>query len=259
MCAATHCRKEVAEILEQAERAARSWDMHYTHFYTPPVVQDALAAVNQLGDVTAVAWGGYPQAERCRIALGREEVMLAAKEDPSQLTDAVAALDCRGNFMFDPATHRDFLGAILGTGVVRDRVGDVLIQGEGGAQILVEPGLVDHFEASLTKVRTVPVETRGVPLSQLRVAPPKREETNSIEASLRLDAVGSAGFRMSRSKMADLIKSGDVKLNWRPVSKASVEVKEGDVVSCAGKGRLEISSITTTKKGKFAVSMVRFV
>jgi RNA-binding protein YlmH len=33
----------------------------------------------------------------------------------------------------------------------------------------------------------------------------------SIEASLRLDAVGSAGFRMSRSKMADLISSGAVK------------------------------------------------
>lgn len=59
----------------------------------------------------------------CRIALGREDVLLAAKDDPSQLADAIAALDCRGNFMFDPATHRDFLGAILGTGVVRDKVG----------------------------------------------------------------------------------------------------------------------------------------
>lgn len=64
---------------------------------------------------------------------------------------------------------------------------------------------------------------------------------------------------MSRGKMSDLIKGGDVKLNWRQVSKASLEVKEGDVVSCAGKGRLEIGSITTTKKGKYAVSMVRFV
>lgn len=49
--------------------------------------------------------------------------MLSAVEDPSRLEDAVVALDCRGNFMFDPANHRDFLGAILGTGVVRDRVG----------------------------------------------------------------------------------------------------------------------------------------
>ena len=32
-----------------------------------------------------------------------------------------------------------------------------------------------------------------------------------MEASLRLDAVASAGFRVSRSKMADFIKAGDVR------------------------------------------------
>jgi hypothetical protein len=50
-------------------------------------------------------------------------MLQSARDDPSQLPDAVAALDCRGNFMFDAASHRDFLGAILGTGVVREKVG----------------------------------------------------------------------------------------------------------------------------------------
>jgi RNA-binding protein YlmH len=113
----------VAQILDQAERAATRWEVTYTHFVSPPVAADALAAINQRADIKAVAWGGYPQAERCRVAIGKEEVMLPAQEDPSSLDDAVAALDIRGNFMFDPATHRDFLGAIIGTGVVRDRIG----------------------------------------------------------------------------------------------------------------------------------------
>lgn len=113
----------MAIILEQAERAAVRWEIIYTNFFSPPVVADALVALEQMSDIAAVAWGGYPQAERCRIAMGREDVMLAAREDPSQLPNAVAALDCRGNFMFDPAMHRDFLGAILGTGVVREKVG----------------------------------------------------------------------------------------------------------------------------------------
>jgi RNA-binding protein YlmH len=59
--------------------------------------------------------------------------------------------------------------------------------------------------------------------------------------------------------MADMIKSGDVRVNWRPVSKTSMELKEGDVVSCTGRGRLEIKSVTRTKKEKFAVAMVRNV
>lgn len=57
------------------------------------------------------------------LATHSARLLQSAKEDPSQLPDAVAALDCRGNFMFDAATHRDFLGAILGTGVVREKVG----------------------------------------------------------------------------------------------------------------------------------------
>jgi hypothetical protein len=43
------------------------------------------------------------------------------------------------------------------------------------------------------QVRTVPVETRQVALSDLRVPPPRREELRSVEASLRLDALASAG------------------------------------------------------------------
>lgn len=114
----------MAQILDLAERAATRWEVTYTHFVSPPVAADALAAINQRADIKALAWGGYPQAERCRVAIGKEEVLLPAQEDPSMSLDGVvAALDIRGNFMFDPATHRDFLGAIIGTGVVRDRIG----------------------------------------------------------------------------------------------------------------------------------------
>ena len=65
----------------------------------------------------------------------------------------VAAVRVQGNFMFDPATHRDFLGAILGTGIERSKVGDIIIMGETGAQILVAEELVEHFEMSLTQVK----------------------------------------------------------------------------------------------------------
>jgi RNA-binding protein YlmH len=37
---------------------------------------------------------------------------------------------------------------------VRDRIGDILVQGEGGAQVLVDAELAEHFEAELTQVRS---------------------------------------------------------------------------------------------------------
>lgn len=37
---------------------------------------------------------------------------------------------------------------------MREKVGDILVQGESGAQILVDPDLVEHFETSLVQVGT---------------------------------------------------------------------------------------------------------
>ena len=54
--------------------------------------------------------------------------------------------------MFDAATHRDFLGAALGTGLERQVLGDILVQGEQGAQLLCLPHLVPHLETALTQV-----------------------------------------------------------------------------------------------------------
>lgn len=64
----------------------------------------------------------------------------------------------------------------------------------------------------------MPVQTRRIELSELRVRPGKVEASKSVEASLRLDAIASAGFKMSRSKMLDRIKAGGVRSELYSVS-----------------------------------------
>ena len=57
----------------------------------------------------------------------------------------------------------------------------------------------------------MPVTTRQIELSVLNIREAKVQELKSVEASLRLDAIASAGFRTSRSKIVDLVKAGDVR------------------------------------------------
>ena len=79
--------------------------------------------VGRMADCEARAWGGYERAERVRLVLGRTEVLdgeeegFAAKIDES--TGIVTLLDVQGNFLFDKADHRDFLGSTLGAGRVK--------------------------------------------------------------------------------------------------------------------------------------------
>lgn len=110
-------------------------------------------------------------------------------------------LQVDGNFLFDPATHRDFLGAILATGIERGCVGDVIVNGEKGCHLLIKREVAMHVTASLTSVRTVPVAVTEVPFSDIIVPETRAREVRSVEASLRVDAVASAGFGVSRGKV----------------------------------------------------------
>ena len=111
----------------------------------------------------------------------------------------------------------------------------------------------------MTSVRKVPVATSIAPLTDLRVPPPRVDTFASVEKSMRLDAVASAGFRMSRSKMSDLIAAGAVKVNWREGCKSKTVVAEGDVISMRGKGRVEVGAVETTKKGRFSIELTRYL
>ncbi|KAJ7948662.1 RNA-binding S4 domain-containing protein [Quillaja saponaria] len=244
--------KEVKHILEMARRASSRREVLHTNFLTPPVLKESMQVLEKLADVKAIAQGGYPEAERCRISVGHPEELTS---DP----DIIAALSITGNFGFQPCSHGDFLGAILGTGIAREKLGDIILQGEQGAQIVIVPELVDFLMSSLDKVGNVSVSCTRIPLISLDYEPPRTRSFKTIEASLRVDAVASAGFKISRSKLVDLISKGDVRVNWTPIAKNGTTLKTGDIVSVSGKGRLKVGEVNSTKKGKFAVELIRYL
>lgn len=246
-------REEIAKIIDCADKAIKTWELVCTAFLSPAVVAEVEIVFGRLADLHLVSWGGYESAERKRLGIARQEVEF----DKSQIP--LAALDVAGNFLFDPANHRDFLGAVLGTGIVREKIGDILVLGERGAQIIVLPEMVEFLETSLVQVRSVPVKTQRIELSELKIRPPQKKELTTVEASMRLDAIASAGFGVSRSKMADAISAGDVRVNWKDITQASYLLKPGDLVSFRGKGRLEVGEVAVTKKQRYRVQLTRTI
>lgn len=245
-------RAEIAQVLDKAEQAIKTWEVVCTDFLAPPILAEIEQIFRRLTEIQFLADGGYPQAERQRVGFARSEIPL----DPSQVE--VALLDISGNFLFDPATHRDFLGAILGTGIVRDKIGDILVLGERGAQALVLPEMVEFLEQSLVQVRSVPVKTQRVGIEELKFHAPTKKEITTVEASLRLDAIASAGLGVSRSKMVEAINTGDVRVNWKEIKQSSYPVKSGDLIAVRGKGRVEVGEIAVTKKERYRVQLTRF-
>ena len=204
---------------------------------------------------------------------GRQQRRNRKPRNLLDLTDpavgGVSAVSITGNFAFDQASHRDFLGAILGSAGIDRRVcGDVVVRGERGATALVSADVAEALSLSVTRIRSVPVEARQISLKELDFFPAQSAAApggaaaapvpvRSVEASLRLDAVASAGFRSPRSAAASAARAGELRLNYGE-AKASASVAAGDLMSWRGKGRVRVTSVEATKKGKFAVEMERF-
>jgi photosystem II S4 domain protein len=239
----------LTRLLDQAEQAIKTWEVILSDFLSPPELAEAQQMFARLTEVHTLAGGGYQQAERQRLAIARTELPLEQV--------AVSALEIAGNFLFDLANHRDFLGALLGTGLVREKVGDLIVLGERGAQAIATPEVAEFLELSLTQVRTVPVKTRRIELSDLKIRQPQAKSLTTVEASMRLDAIASAGFGISRSKTVDLITGGEVRVNWQEITQSSYALKAGDLITIRGKGRLEVGEVQVTKKDRYRVQLTR--
>lgn len=173
--------------------------------------------------------------------------------------DELVCLSIKGNFLFDAATHRDFMGAVLGTGITRQKVGDIIVVGDRGAQVIASADVADFLPGALTSVRSVSVSVEKIAWDQLQVRPPSIKEMTVVEASMRLDAVASAGFSMSRSKLNQLVKSGDCQKNYKTVTQPSKNLASGDVVSIRGRGKLIIGETAITAKGRHRINVKRYV
>lgn len=244
---------DMKRFQDWCDRADKTWEVVYSPFLRPPELASAITTLKRLGDLHYLTWGGFPQSERQILAIARRELPLDVAQMP------LTAVGIAGNFLFDPANHRDFLGAMLGTGIERDQVGDLIVLGDRGAQAIVVSHLSSYLEINLTQVRTVPVKTKILDWNQLQIRPPQQKEIVTTEASLRLDAVASAGFAMSRSKMVDLISSDEVRVNWQAIKSPSHQLQTGDIVTVQGKGRITIGEIMITKKERYRIHLQRLV
>ncbi|APB33050.1 RNA-binding S4 [Gloeomargarita lithophora Alchichica-D10] len=241
-----------ARLEDWLDRAERTWQVVVSDMLSPPEALAVQVYCQRLSTMQCCAWGGYPQAERVRVAVAPADLPLSPRDVPLTL------LNVAGNFLFDPASHRDFLGAMVGSGLVREKVGDILVLGERGAQAIVLPELAEFLCTQVTQVRSVPVTVSVLDWAELRVPEPRTKNLTTVEASLRLDALGSAGFSLSRAKMADWIKQGEVRVNWQTITQPSYALKSGDAIVIRGKGRVVVGEINLTKKDRYRVDLTRF-
>lgn len=237
-------------IIALAETALRTWEPQASGFLSAMVREEAEARLGGLSELDLASDGGHPGAERRCLLLGR------AGSEP--VAPALMGLEISGNFLFDPATVADMVDGLTAAGAGEGERGDLWLRGDRGAQAIVSAALAARLDGCEGMVRTVAVRFEARPLGELQL-PARRQprELTTVEASLRLDALASAGFGLSRNRMAALIRQGAVRIDWQVVTSPSRELGEGARIQLAERGELVVLAIDPTKRERFRIRMER--
>ena len=149
--------------------------------------------------------------------------------------------------------HRDYMGAVLGMGVDRSRIGDIRLS-DSDAYVFCLPTVLSHL-LSIEKVGRYAVKAQELPLLNLPLPPIKTEELNFTVMSPRLDAVISGMFRISRTEASKQINAGNVSLNYEECLKTDRIISEGDIISLKGAGKGKIcENGGKSKKGRLFIN-----
>lgn len=201
------------------------------------------------------AFGGYADAERkmlCYLPEYLEEDTLWEEDSP------IVCL--RASFYEgDTPTHRDFLGALMGSGIARESVGDICV-GKGSCDFFVTAEIAPYLLQSFTSAGRVKVRLSQIPLRDAAIPEAEVKEIRDTLASLRLDSVISAGFRIGRSAAAQHICAGRAAIDGLPCEKPDKAVAEGAKISLRGFGKIKLESVNgQTKKGRISVVIHRYL
>lgn len=192
--------------------------------------------------------GGYPDAQRCRIAFLYEE------ED---YQSSVVCLCAKINQKFVKLTHRDVLGALMGLSLERSQFGDLFV-------------LENQIVVYCTDTIANEVMTNCRQIHRLSLAFEKSEEVfenlqqyqqRTINvASLRLDNVVGALVPCSRKQAAMLIKTQKVSINHEIIEDCDKLCHNRDTVSISGIGRfILVDEGRTSRKERHILEVKKYL
>ncbi len=199
---------------------------------------------------SVTVFGGYDDSERVVACFGDREYFTDFEDFPIKCI----LIEPVNQKFADALTHRDFLGSLMGLGIRREMLGDIIISENCGYLFCIDT-VAEYILDNLKQVKHTTVKltvTDEVPVNAL----PTPENMETTVTSERLDVLVAAVYKLSRSKVKVLCDSEKVYVNGVVKNNSSYMVNENDKISVRGYGRFVYKGILRhTKKDRLAIKL----
>lgn len=245
----------VSKILDKAQKA-QEWGKVIHSDFADPYQQNLIGKLlTGRHETSYTLYGGYEGAERAVVILHPDFIL---PEDDELYCQFFKLLYIHSKTR-EVLSHRDYLGSLMGLGIKREKIGDIIVH-DVCCNVIVLSEVAEYVSYNLTNVGNARVSVEIKEIDEICVPEFKQKDVKATVASMRLDCISSAGFGISRGKAAELIRSERLNLNWETVDSPTKQVKEGDTISIRGKGRIVLEKITgNTRKGRIGIVLKKLV
>ncbi|MBR4304087.1 MAG: RNA-binding protein [Clostridia bacterium] len=247
-------KPQLAALLDKQDAAQNRGVPASSKFLSPEM---QVIARRMLDHIKAeyITFGGSEGAERavvCFLPEWADESWLKSDESP------IAAI--KATFKTErELSHRDFLGSLMGLGLQREAVGDIMIQ-DGCCYMAVLREVAPFVVQNMTSAGRVSLQLEQIALSAMPAREVRFETRRDSVMSMRLDGVVAAAFNLSRSTAEEMIKAGRVSLDHLECLKGDKTVASGSIISVRGLGKVQIEETgTTSRKGRMGIEVKKFV
>lgn len=251
----------ISRSLDNKKRAADNFMITSTNFLSVDERNIVLKTRREYSaDIDTFYFGGYDDAERTVAVyvpklFDIKDIAEYFNENPDECPVSLIKIT---KDKFSTLCHRDYLGSLMGLGIKRETIGDIVV-GEENCFVFVLKSMSSFICENLSKAGRGTVNCKIVSLSEFSVGKDNSQTVFSSVASLRLDSVLSSAFNLSRNASAEAIKSGFVYVNSIQIFKGDSPVREKDKIVLRGSGKVIIEEVIgESKKGRIHINIKKF-
>ena len=238
-------KKRVDSLIEKAY----SGNVCLLNFLDEAMLQVLKESEKQSG-VCVYTNGGIINADRVRAIIS----MFDVKNSDFK----IAVFKINYNKKYYEINHRSILGSLMGLGIKRECIGDIVITDDLDAYFASTLEISKFIMNNLSFIGKTPIELEIVKDEIENVV--RYEDKNSFVASLRLDVIIAEAYNLSRSLALEMIQGGLVYINHILIMNSSHIVKLNDEISVRHKGRVKLSKIGgNSRSGRICVTLSKRV
>ena len=260
----------LAKLTDKIEISKTNNKIVNTEFLNTYKIELIQKELNRIREKNYMFFGGFDEADYKILIIYpekfKEEFKIYINSEKSQIAEKavnniIKAIRIKlPKELMGKYEHRDYLSAIMKLGLVRERIGNIIVH-DNGAYIIVLKENAEYLKNSLKElIRFRKAEIEVIDINEIELTPMKFEEFKISISSNRLDNFVAEISKISRSKAEELLKNERISINSKVETKSSKEIKKGDILVIRGKGKFKIGEfLGINKKGKLLVEILKYI